>query len=217
MRRYIDTGNTVHCRQYITPWPLTHPCCVPAFFSFSMDCDRKAKKWGIFTKHCVIGHRSKILMSHDCYAFIEFTRFRPLLMKLWACCWNGLQTWLLSFPYCGLRVQMAQRQDVIWYACAEMNTVMWRPITRNVKLCMFSICLLQKLNNGCDFVPLSCIFLEYQSWFDMHSSASERWAKWSNQDGRSTIAYDLRAQRLLPNRWYRNYMLQQQHYTICLF
>lgn len=41
VRHHIDTDYTVCYTQYITPWPLTHPHCAPAFFSFSMACDRR--------------------------------------------------------------------------------------------------------------------------------------------------------------------------------
>lgn len=43
MGHRIDTANTVCYTQYITPWPLTHPCCAPVFFSSSVDCDRRQR------------------------------------------------------------------------------------------------------------------------------------------------------------------------------
>lgn len=59
----IDSGTTVCCAQYITPWPLTHPCCAPAFFSFSVDCERRQRRDSFLfslTKHYVIRHPSEI-------------------------------------------------------------------------------------------------------------------------------------------------------------
>lgn len=43
IRGCIDTGNTLHCTQYITSWPFTHPCCAPHFFSLHMKCDTKQR------------------------------------------------------------------------------------------------------------------------------------------------------------------------------
>lgn len=59
MRHSIDTKYTVRYTQYITPWPLTHPCCAPVFFSFFTARDRRQEQ-RLFRKHNVIWHPSKI-------------------------------------------------------------------------------------------------------------------------------------------------------------
>lgn len=48
-----------------------------------------------------------------------------------------------------------------------MNTIMCSLLTRNVKHRVF---FLQKLNNGCDFVALLRIYLEYHGWFESYAA-----------------------------------------------
>lgn len=77
MRHRIDTGNTVCYTQYITPWPLTHPCCAPAFFSFSVDCDRRQRN-EVF--HKALRHLTSIrdiLISLDCSSFPKVEQVGP--------------------------------------------------------------------------------------------------------------------------------------------
>lgn len=56
------------------------------------------------------------------------------------------------------------------HADAEMNTIMCWITTKNAEHRMFTSCLLQKLNNGCDFVPLSCVNLEYHGWLESYTA-----------------------------------------------
>lgn len=69
MGHRIDTEYTARYTQYITPWPLAHPRCAPAFFSFSMARDRRQRN-EVFQK--ALRHLASVKdigISLDCYGY----------------------------------------------------------------------------------------------------------------------------------------------------
>lgn len=80
MGHRIDTANTVCYTQYITPWPLTHPCCAPVFFSSSVDCDRRqrnevfheARRQFTSIKDILISHHYVFTTNQKCQALYVF-------------------------------------------------------------------------------------------------------------------------------------------------
>ncbi len=98
-RHRIDTEYTVCYTQYITPWPLTHPCCAPAFFSFYMAHDRRQRN-EVFQK--ALRHLPSIKdigISLDCYGynFLKVEQVGSLSVKSRAWHWNGF--WYITSPH----------------------------------------------------------------------------------------------------------------------
>lgn len=100
---------------------------------------------------------------------------------------------------------------------AEMNTIMCRIITENVKHRMFSLCPLQKSNNRCDFVPLSCVYLGYRGWLESYGPQplkDELSGAAKMEKELSLIAHE---HKDCSGTDHIDIMLQQQPYTISLF
>lgn len=156
----IDSGTTVCCAQYITPWPLTHPCCAPAFFSFSVDCERRQRR-----------ERFLFLFKQSTTSFDIHQRYFSFYWLLWvhlSFSWAGLLLLITALAlkrfknlFSGAR--KGQKRDWLlnWYTNRDVNTAACWELTRNVNRCTF--CPAGEINNGCDFVTLSCTFLEYHS------------------------------------------------------
>lgn len=95
MRHRIDTESTVCCTQY-TPWPLTHPHCAPASFSFYIARDRRNEKY--VRKRYIIWHLSQVFkcLLIAMPAIFFFNRLDTFLsFKSMGWCWHGSQTWFL--------------------------------------------------------------------------------------------------------------------------
>lgn len=193
MRHRTDTEYTVCYAQYITTWPLTHPRCAAAFFNFSIARDRRQRNQVSQKALHHLTSITDIWISLDCYAY-DFLKVEQAVLVIVAEITGLPLKWFPNFFLIHhvltrhvLRCLVSRWHYVShvlvwgWNWCpgglnskkgkcntihthAKMNTIMCEIITKNVKHCMFSLCLLQRHNNGCDFVPLSCVSLEYHHW-----------------------------------------------------
>lgn len=225
----LSLTHVVHRLSLASPWPVT-----------------EGKEQRLFRKHYVIWNPSKIfefLLIATLPTFLKFDmldlchwnhgpgpemvhklgfRYVPTLQILRR--YNKGPTVTMSFSYFGMRVKLVHKRCNsktgmchLIHTPAEMNTIMCWIITKNVKHRMFSLCLLQKLNNRCDFVPLSCVYLGYRGWLESNAPQplkDELSGAAKMDEELSLIAHE---HKDCSGTDHIDIMLQQQPYTISLF
>lgn len=154
IRGCIDTGNTLHCTQYITSWPFAHPCCAPAFYSLPMKCDRKQRNCAFRRAlHLLPSVRDLLdVLRADAIIVPSPTWTSSGFLGLGSCCVLRLA---LVRKRCNSKMQMLFDMRV-W----KTTTISSWTATRNVKHLRCTWCFLKKRNNRCDFAPLLSDFLE---------------------------------------------------------
>lgn len=199
MGHRIDTANTVCCAQYITPWPLTHPCCAPVFFSSSVDCDRRRRNEAFHEARRQFTSIKDILISPHCSTSSCVKAEGVGLAAPW---FTGPHGWVS-----GLNCTNGACNAIHEHRSEH------RDVFATNQKCQALYVFLQKLNNGCDFVALLRVHLEYHGWFERHTAQPLK----SELSGAAKMEGELSLIAQEPNNCSQtdhvDTMLQQQHYT----